>query len=536
VILLALEVVQGPTGSKIGDPKNVEQAGAAPVKSDNNAPSNNSSSNNISGGANNNQGGYQQRQNSAPSNPYNRGGGGSSGPVVRNNEPGNVQPIDSLNPYMSRWTIKALVNSKSDMKTWSNARGEGCLFSVDLLDQNGGEIRATFFKDAAQKFFDIIEEEKCFFFSGGRLKVANKQYTSIKNNYECTFDANADIRPAPNDDQKKFKLNFDFVEIAKLEEVEPNAIVDVIGVITDPGACSNLTSKAGKDLIKRDIMIVDKSGAEVKVTFWGDRAQNDPHQWDGNPVLALRGCKVSDFGGRSIGTFNSTKVLFNPDIPEGQTLRGWYDGGGASAPVKRMSSGSGGNRGMAPFEERSSLDEIRTKNMGNAEKPDWITIKATITFIKHDQEPKGDLPGGPWYHACPESSNQNFKVISEPSGEWRCEKLDKTFQEKTNRYILPLSVTDHSGTQWVTLFDEEGRKILGGTTANELEAFKGEGNEGKFEEAFQRANFGTYLMKCRVKSEAYNDETRVKVTCVATEPINYITESQSLISAIEKMA
>jgi replication factor A1 len=539
VILLAVEVVQEPTGSKIGNPQNVEQAGAAPVqqqRSSNNAPSNN----NMNNKPQNNGQQQQQRQNSQPSNPYNnRGGGGNGGgggPVVRNNDTGNVQPIDSLNPYMSRWTIKARVTSKTEMKKWSNARGDGCLFSIDLLDQGGGEIRATFFKDAAEKFFDVIQEDRCFFFSGGRLKVANKQYTSIKNNYECTFDAQAGIRPAPEDDSSQYKLQFDFVEVAALEQVEPNAIVDIIGVITDTGSCQQLTSKAGKDLVKRDITIVDKSGAEVKVTFWGDRAQNEPERWDGNPVLAMRGCKVSDFGGRSIGTFNSTKLLFNPDIPEGHVLRGWYDQGGSAAPVKKMSTGGGGNKGMAPFAERCSLEDIATKNMGMGEKPDWITVKATVTFIKHDQEPKGDKPGGPWYHACPADSNQNYKVVEEPNGDWRCEKLNQVFQEKTNRYILPMSVTDHSGTRWMTLFDDEAKKVLGGQTADELEVFKAEGNESKFEEAFQRGNFQTFLMKCRVKAEEHNDEQRVKVTCVATEPIDFIKESNALIAAIEGYA
>ena len=46
------------------------------------------------------------------------------------------------------------------MKKWSNAKGEGTLFSIDLIDNAGTEIRATFFKEACTKFFPIIEEGK----------------------------------------------------------------------------------------------------------------------------------------------------------------------------------------------------------------------------------------------------------------------------------------------------------------------------------------------------------------------------------------
>jgi replication factor A1 len=59
-----------------------------------------------------------------------------------------------------RWTIKARITSKSDIRRWSNAKGEGTLFSIDLLDSDGGEIRATFFKEACDKWFPVLEEGK----------------------------------------------------------------------------------------------------------------------------------------------------------------------------------------------------------------------------------------------------------------------------------------------------------------------------------------------------------------------------------------
>jgi len=48
------------------------------------------------------------------------------------------------------------VTSKSAIRTWSNSRGEGKLFSMDLIDESG-EIRCTAFKDQCDKFFDMIE-------------------------------------------------------------------------------------------------------------------------------------------------------------------------------------------------------------------------------------------------------------------------------------------------------------------------------------------------------------------------------------------
>ena len=37
-----------------------------------------------------------------------------------------------------RWTIKARVTQKSDIKHWSNSKGEGKLFSVTFMDETVG--------------------------------------------------------------------------------------------------------------------------------------------------------------------------------------------------------------------------------------------------------------------------------------------------------------------------------------------------------------------------------------------------------------
>jgi replication factor A1 len=47
-----------------------------------------------------------------------------------------TMPIKSLNPYQNRWTIKARLLSKGDIKTWRNNKGEGKLFSVVFGDES----------------------------------------------------------------------------------------------------------------------------------------------------------------------------------------------------------------------------------------------------------------------------------------------------------------------------------------------------------------------------------------------------------------
>jgi replication factor A1 len=69
------------------------------------------------------------------------------GPIVKNEAPTRIVPIAALNPYQGRWTIKARMTANSDVRRFHNARGDGKVFSFELLDVDNGEIRATCFNN-----------------------------------------------------------------------------------------------------------------------------------------------------------------------------------------------------------------------------------------------------------------------------------------------------------------------------------------------------------------------------------------------------
>lgn len=72
--------------------------------------------------------------------------------------------------------IKAKVTFKSPLKNYRNFNGEGCVFGIEIIDQNGGEIKCTLFNDIAVKFYPLLKVGDVYEFSGGRIKVANKRY------------------------------------------------------------------------------------------------------------------------------------------------------------------------------------------------------------------------------------------------------------------------------------------------------------------------------------------------------------------------
>ena len=79
------------------------------------------------------------------------------------------QPISSLNPYHQSWRIKVRCTAKDMMREYSNKRGSGKVFSVDLLDSRGDEIKATMFNKAADKWYPVFEKGNVYIISRGLL-------------------------------------------------------------------------------------------------------------------------------------------------------------------------------------------------------------------------------------------------------------------------------------------------------------------------------------------------------------------------------
>lgn len=63
-----------------------------------------------------------------------------------------------------------------------------------------------------------------YYISKATLKPANKQYCSLKNDYEMTLHAHSTIVPCDNSDGIP-TLHYDFVPIAELQNIDKDAII-----------------------------------------------------------------------------------------------------------------------------------------------------------------------------------------------------------------------------------------------------------------------------------------------------------------------
>ncbi|KAL6633431.1 hypothetical protein ACP70R_026102 [Stipagrostis hirtigluma subsp. patula] len=453
------------------------------------------------------------------------------GTIMKNDAPARIIPINALNPYQGRWAIKARVTAKGEIRRYNNSKGGGKVFSFDLLDSDGGEIKVTCFNALVDRFYDAVEVGKVYIVSRGSLKPAKKDYNHLNNEWEIFLESQSTIELCPDENSSIPAQRFNFTSIDKIEDAQNNAILDVIGVVTSVNPTVTVQRKNGMETQKRVITLKDMSGRSVEVTMWGEFCNREGLQLQemvecgAFPVLAVKAGKVNDYSGKSVGTISSSKLFIDPDLPEAHSLRQWFDCGGRDASTQSIS------RDVTPAasrnEIRKTVAQIKDENLGLGDKPDWVTVKAAVIFLKTDSF---------YYTACPNVVGDrqcNKKVTKADSGNWLCDKCNQEFPECDYRYLLQLQIQDHSGTTWATAFQETAQELLG-CSARELSTLK-ENEDPRYTEILIQCLYQDYLLRLKVKEESYGDERRVKNTVAKVERVDPVAESKFLLHGISTL-
>ena len=111
-----------------------------------------------------------------------------------------------------------------------------------------------------------------------------------------------------------------------------------------------------------------------------------------------------------MGEFSSQLLWDSQDIPRSVELRQWWADGGKDSSSQQLTGGSGGGMGgrEVPFGERGVLDDIKARQLGYGEKPDYIGVAATLNFVRSEKL---------WYEACASEGCQK-KVVQNTDGTW----------------------------------------------------------------------------------------------------------------------
>ncbi|KAJ3730386.1 replication factor-A protein 1 [Lentinula raphanica] len=436
----------------------------------------------------------------------------------------NWHPIESLGPYQNNWTIKARIIQKTELKSFSNVRGEGKVFNVTFKDETG-EIRATAFNAIADDLYPKLKEGKVYYISKGKVNLANKKYSKVQNDFEITLEAKTEIEECEEASSLP-TIKYNFVTLQELHNLPKDSnCVDIIGILKEYGDVSEITSqKTNRTMQKRDLTLVDESGFFVRLTLWGKEAENFSSDKE-NPVVAFKGVKVFAYEGRSLGMTSSSIMTRDPDIPESYALQGWYDSTGSTMTFQsqRNAGGSLPGSGGGGFNrsEMKTLCEMKLEAdriPDSDEKPVYFSTRAMVMHIRNENIA---------YPACETCK----KKVVEEGGSWRCDKCNKLWSRPTYRYIMSFVVSDHTGKAWFQGFNDVGDTLFG-KSANEITEIK-DNDDAKYNSILAEACGKLYNFVLRAKRDDYNDNKRIRYGVARILPLNYKEECEALLNSMD---
>jgi replication factor A1 len=93
-------------------------------------------------------------------------------------------------------------------------------------------------------------------------------------------------------------------------------------------------------------------------------------------------------------------------------------------------------------ELHKTFSAIKDEGLGRGDKPDWITIRAMVFYIKPDN----------FYHtACPLDNGGkqcNKKVTNNGDGTWQCDRCDRTVSECDYKSVFQFLIIQETLFCW----------------------------------------------------------------------------------------
>jgi len=456
-----------------------------------------------------------------------RSGGGSSGAILRVGQEQvsgsqHYFPIMSINPYQNRWRIRGRVTNKGSLRKYQNARGEGQVMSFEIADDSGS-IKVASFQDMAKQMSSKIVMGKTYTIARANLKQADARFNRCTSEWEMMLNNDSEVEPF-EDDGSIAQIQYKFVEIADLAAKEPGTFIDILGVVIEVSDIVELTSRSTGDLLlKRLVTLTDRSEKSIGLTLWGDLAQNLITTAEGNPILLCKGVRRGDFQGVSLDSLRSSFFERNPALDEAFALKGWYDAIGKSVTIESVNSMAGGGIGLNDTERLTIKEGIELKEKDQVSDPKGMvfTIRAVLMMIKKDR----DL----WYPADPDTSK---KLVPSSTGKWRNEMTSKEYDDPNYRYVLNVNAQDHTGTIWLSFFDEAAQTIIGksATEMSDLQEFR----ENEYERLLEAPLLKPYVLRVRAKQDTWQDEVRVKYQVLKASPVDFGPESRIVMEDIRE--
>lgn len=101
--------------------------------------------------------------------------------------------------------------------------------------------------------------------------------------------------------------------------------LDISGAITEISEKETVNLRSGQQKVRKYVTLIDDSMCSISLTLWGDMCERSSSLKIGD-VLAVKGARVSEFGGKSLNAADDHSVLFiNMNHERCRALKLWYE-------------------------------------------------------------------------------------------------------------------------------------------------------------------------------------------------------------------
>lgn len=426
--------------------------------------------------------------------------------------------IANLNMYDRSWTIKGRIIRKTEMRKFKGSNKEGSVFSVVIKDESR-TIQATFFNDAAEKFYDFLKEGKVYSFSDGQMRPSSR-FNLTDNKYEVTFSENSVIKEIAND-PKISTVHFNLCTIEGVKKRNEHSTLDLLAIVDEIEPTKEINMKEGGMVTKRSVWFVDHTNHRIEVTFWRDIASDFSFPVD--TILLITDCKVKDFRGRSLSSSNTTKILNNvKDLPELKALTLFRN---SRKPGKDnyISLSESSPKNQYQFFKISKMKE-EVKKLQDAGENARMIFSLVGYFLRTFSDP--------FYSACPNDNCMKKLVFN--NGSYYCEKCHKSFSDPKIRFWGTFRFADDSGIISITLSGEEVCQALLGCSPDKLRDIRNS-SEAEFTSFVREKMFGEFNIVLVAKKDFFNQELRIKYHAFKIVPVASSTQqfADSFLTILE---
>ena len=350
----------------------------------------------------------------------------------------NFDKITDLFVDISNWEIVVRVLEKS-YREFNNKSGKLTkIFSMTLVDRTGTKIEGVMFGDSAKEYHDMIKVNGIYRMSRGQIREENYNLNrgAKFSKYNIIFTRNSIFVPLRDITVIPYAVDSSVSFSEFLKPSNADRQLDTVGILLDIGE-ERTFEKEQRSIYKKSLLIGDPQEMKsIEVVIWSKDLHID-QDWV-NRTIHLKNFKLNTY--RDVLSLNSqfkseVKLLTSHKFVP-------FEGRYSESDFENISEAN--NVGTVSQKEKSVKTIKELENEIDVMNPAESIFSDLEVWFSH-----ASFKGKWYYEAC---SSKNCKK-STTSLE-RCPHCGFYNDRTIKKLILPIEISDITGSLWTTAFDE----------------------------------------------------------------------------------